>query len=420
MLIDGTKKPQEENTMIGGQPSGNIGGTSTLGQTGSKGPTASGGFTNLNKYIQANQGANNQTINKLNNTAQQSATEAQNAINQAKTVGQTAQQNIDKYKQDQDFVKSSLQSPPTGMANYDRFTNLRTGFNANPTQAQSQFEDASAQANATRTQKANELQNYTTSGGLTDWLRNQRTSPRYSQGSQSLDKFLIKGTNEGAQALQNIGQQAQQLSAEPGDFADIRSGIQSRAQALDPNLMSAEQIQNAANQRIAQERQALIDYQNRTRDAVADGGMKDNNVAGTIMMPDKLGETSGLIDRGGGLGETGQMRNLQNYLAQNDTDALVSRFTPEQIAKYTALARMSGQDPNDVIAANESAYQARNARTNQIASQYQDITEQERQQQMQQMQAQQAAEAERQKQLQQLLAIYAGSVGSAPSGVGWY
>jgi len=358
MLIDGTKRNQEENTMIGGQPSANITGTSTVGQTGSKGPTQSGSFTNLNKYIQANQGANNQTINKLNTTAQNTAGQAQSAINQAKTVGTTAQQNLDKYQQDQGFVKSSLEDPLKNV-NFDRFTQLRTGFNANPAQEQSQFDTATAQANATRTQKANELQNYTTSGGLTDWLRTQRQSPRYSQGSQSLDKFLIKGTNEGAQALQNIGQQAKQFQAEPEDFNTIRQGIQTRAQALDPNLMSAEQIQNATNQRIAQERQALNDWQNQqSYTAGKNNAITAGTYRGEDVIPLNIGGED-LIDRGGESGASGQANALIDYMRANDTGAIVNRFTPEQVARYTALARMAGTDPTEALTANEQAYQTR-------------------------------------------------------------
>lgn len=415
MLIDGTKRKEDENTMIGGAPQSNLSGSmsTNMGQTGSKGPTASGGFTNLNKYLQANQGANNQTINKLNTTANASAKEAQDAINSAKGVGMSAQQNLDKYKQDQEFVQGALDDPLKN-PNLAKFNELRTSFDANPSGQLSQFDQATATANATRGAKANELQNYTTQGGLTDWLRTQRTSPRYSQGSQSLDRFLLQGTPEGSQALQGIGQKATELGAEPSDFADIRSGIQSKAQALDPNFMNSAQIQNATNTKIQAERKALMDYQNQQAQ------MGPDMTAGTGGNELGKGGMPGLIDRGGAAGATGQANAMDEYMRANDTGALINRFSPEQIARYTALAQMAGEEPTDILSQNERLYQNRLRETNRVKEQYLAKNESERSAAMAQAQAQAQAEADRQKQLQQLLAIFAGAQGAPSSGVGWY
>jgi hypothetical protein len=417
MLIDGTKRNQEEqNPMIGGQPSSNITGTSNVGQTGSRGGTASGGFTNLNKYLQANQGANNQTINKLSNTAQQSAGQAQQAINQAKDVGTSAQQNLDQFQNDQQFVSQALANPLQA-PDISRFNRLRTGFNASPAQQQQKFDTATAEANTVRSQKANELQNLTTSGGLTDWLRSQRQSPRYSQGSQSLDRFLIKGTDEGSQALQNIGQQAQSLQAEPDAFSNIRQGIQTRAQALDPNLMTASQIQNASAQRLAQKRQQMIDFQNR-QSFVA--GEEAPMVAGTYRGESALVPTSNRpIDRGGGLSEGGQMLQLQQYMRDNDTGEIVNRFTPEQVAAYTALAQMTGEDPTGTLSANEQAFNQRLAQQRAVEQQYVQnrATEQARAEAEAVERDRQAREAERN---QRLLAIFAAMAGAqSTSGAGY-
>jgi hypothetical protein len=416
MLIDGTKRNQEEqNPMIGGQPSSNITGTSNVGQTGSRGGTASGGFTNLNKYLQANQGANNQTINKLSNTAQQSAGQAQQAINQAKDVGTSAQQNLDQFQNDQQFVSQALANPLQS-PDISRFNRLRTGFNASPAQQQQKFDTATAEANTVRSQKANELQNLTTSGGLTDWLRSQRQSPRYSQGSQSLDRFLIKGTDEGSQALQNIGQQAQSLQAEPDAFSNIRQGIQTRAQALDPNLMSASQIQNASAQRLAQQRQQMLDYQN-MQSYVA--GKDAPMTAGTLTSGGIGDLTPNLIDRGGAMGATGQMNALQQYMLENDRGAVVNRFTPEQVAAYTALAQMTGEDPTGTLSANEQAFNQRLAQQRAVEQQYVQnrATEQARAEAEAVERDRQAREAERN---QRLLAIFAAMAGAqSTSGAGY-
>jgi hypothetical protein len=421
MLIDGTKRNQEEqNPMIGGQPSSNITGTSNVGQTGSRGGTASGGFTNLNKYLQANQGANNQTINKLSNTAQQSAGQAQQAINQAKDIGTSAQQNLDQFQNDQQFVSQALANPLQS-PDISRFNRLRTGFNASPAQQQQKFDTATAEANTVRSQKANELQNLTTSGGLTDWLRSQRQSPRYSQGSQSLDRFLIKGTDEGSQALQNIGQKAQSLQAEPGEFNTIRQGIQSRAQSLNPNMMTSEQIANAASQRLAQERQALLDYQNRdaTFQVVADP---------TPTQPTEYDPFAGWnvsvgMPGGGNTVSSGtgdvvlnvtpelEVGSLTDYLRMNDSSPNVSRFTPEQIMAYRTLASMSGQEPSDILTQNEQLYQAKLQRRNQLADQYGQLRASAASEVAADRAAQAEAERKRQDQIRQIAAIIMGASG---------
>jgi hypothetical protein len=280
-----------------------------------------------------------------------------------------------------------LQSP-----DISRFNRLRTGFNASPAQQQQKFDTATAEANTVRSQKANELQNLTTSGGLTDWLRSQRQSPRYSQGSQSLDRFLIKGTDEGSQALQNIGQQAQSLQAEPDAFANIRQGIQTRAQALDPNLMSASQIQNASAQRLAQQRQQMLEFQNRQAfEASKDAPM----TAGTLTSGGIGDLTANLIDRGGAMGATGQMNALQQYMLENDRGAVVNRFTPEQVAAYTALAQMTGEDPTATLSANEQAFNQRLAQQRAVEQQFAQNQDAERMRQVQEAeQARQAAEQE--------------------------
>jgi hypothetical protein len=66
---------------------------------------------------------------------------------------------------------------------------------------------------------------------------------------------------------------------------------------------------------------------------------------------------------------------LDDYIRANDMSANVARFTPEQIARYTALSRMAGQEPTQILAQNEAAFQAKQQRRQQLEDQYGELRE---------------------------------------------
>lgn len=400
MLIDGTKRREDENMLSTQRGNGMIAGSTNAPQSGSRGPTSSGAFTNLNQYLSKNAGANNQTVQNLQNEANRTAQTAQQQTQAARQAGEQVQNRATQIRNDQQFVNEALQNPM--QADRNRFNRLRQDFNANLTPDIQTYDSATAQANQARQQAQQRLQGFTTQGGLTEYLRSQRTTPRYSQGSQNLDRALIQGVPEGRSALESIGQKANELSS-PADFGVTREDLIARQESLKGGPQSAADIRNAANQRMAQERQALLDYQ------VAQSGVGDKTgefTAGTGV--------GGVLSGVGGPVRPSGDSDLSTYLAANDRDARVNQFNADQVNRWRAIAEMSGADPNELLNQNLEAFRNRQNLTNQRISQYEQIQRNEQAQ----AEAAAQAEAERQRQQQQLLGLLALYFGAQNSGGG--
>jgi hypothetical protein len=317
MIIDGTKKKEEELGGAGanptlGQGSGQLtGGIS--GQTTTKGATGSGGFTNLNKYIDLNKGANNQTINNLGSAAGKFESEGMAANNQVNDASKQIQNKFAGYKGDQDFVKSAFNDPLK--ADQNRFGDLRKSLNINTQGDLSGFDDSTAQANATRSGNAAQMKAMTSKGGISDFLRSQRTGSRYTAGAQGLDNFLVSGTEEGQNQIADINKKSEALQNANQGFAAMRQGLTDQAQGLDQSLLSGTQIQERANRGLAENKGTLDAYQ--------DGANSGARFAG---------------DQSGGM-----TRKL---------------FNDDQKARYSALAGLAGEDATGYINDNKTAYDA--------------------------------------------------------------
>jgi hypothetical protein len=346
MIIDGTKRKEEEiaqggGTLIGGQQqtfAGGTGATSTNAAQNVNKPTNSG-FTNLNQYINKNQGTSNQTANKISGEADRQYGGIQTKIGEANKVGTGALTTINNFKSNQDTIKQNLSAP----RNITEFKTAVTGLNTDPNKGIEEFDSATAQAEAARKSTAANLANLGTGGGISEYLRTQRSSPRYSQGSQSLDKFLIQGTDEGQKAVTNVQARATSLGQTPTDFTNLKSKLTDAKSSLDTKFMTPAQVKAETAAILGKKRDDMTAFQNNQN---VDYIGKGNSTTGVQL----AGMGGSPIDRG----DPG--RGLREYLAENDTSARVARFTPEQIVDYATFAAMNDEDPAEFFRQNEQAY----------------------------------------------------------------
>lgn len=259
MLIDGTQRRQneQENTMLTGGQQGSGMSTSMAanpraGQTTQAGaPTKSGSWTNLSQYLDKNQSNATQTANRIGQATQQVASGAQAKLGEAETAGQEAQNQLQEIAGNQQFIQSAFEDPTQfvqNQTNLERFRGLRDTMNANPAQAINQFNTTATQAATEAGQAAQRLKQLQTQGGITNELRQVRQTPRYSAGSQALDRFLLTGTEPGQQVIQSAVQQGEQIAGDTR-LQDLANQMNEVAGGLNTNLLTADQIKNLGLQK---------------------------------------------------------------------------------------------------------------------------------------------------------------------------
>lgn len=259
MLIDGTQRRQneQENTMLTGGQQGSGMSTSMAanpraGQTTQAGtPTKSGSWTNLSQYLDKNQSNATQTANRIGQATQQVASGAQAKLGEAATAGQQAQNQLQEIAGNQEFIQSAFEDPTQfvqNQSNLERFRGLRDTMNADPADTINQFNTTATQAATEAGRAAQRLKQLQTQGGLTNELRSIRQTPRYSAGSQALDRFLLTGTEPGKQAIQSAVQQGEQIAGDTR-LQDLANSMNQVAGGLNTNLLTADQIKNLGLQR---------------------------------------------------------------------------------------------------------------------------------------------------------------------------
>ena len=253
MLIDGTKRKEddgENTTLNAGVGTGQIQGTNVQANPSQAGqPTRSGSFTNLNQYLDINKGNVAQTVGNLQNQIAPKLQETQSLIGNAERTGQDIRDRATSIRQDQDFVRSAIADPTKVTKDpnsFQRFQTIRNSFNSELPSIQP-FQNQMANANARREQTAANLQRVGTTGGLIDTIRDVRSNPNYSRGSQALDTFLIQGTDEGQKGIQNIMSQGQQL-ANDNRLNELYRNVLTSKSAIDPEIANAQAVANLTSQ----------------------------------------------------------------------------------------------------------------------------------------------------------------------------
>jgi hypothetical protein len=257
VLQNQEEEKEQENQQLGGGPltlsqgaqpaSGMAGGG---GQPTSRQRKGSGRFTNLQKYIDANQGAGARTGRQIERVAEKTQMRAEpekeQRLQDIRSQVDAERQRLGQAGQFAQTIQEGTTEELQNLANQqaDQFTQLRTGQTALP-QLQEQKQQTIGQIGQTAQQLGNIAEQSRTEGGRFNLLRQAFGSPRYSAGQRRLDQLLLQGTGSGAlgQLQQNLGniaqQEQQQLGQIQQEFDTSAQDIQTQAEAAQQQLQGA-------------------------------------------------------------------------------------------------------------------------------------------------------------------------------------
>lgn len=333
--------------------------TSSNGQQ--AGSTGSGRFTNLQKYIGANQGAGDRLgagitskVSRENEGASKEANTSASAVKDGIASAQNKLQTGNQYKSQVDSDNFNAKDLAGDNNKLQDFTQYRTGSAIDEAQLAKQNQAAQTNYMNLQNQMQTQLGQTQSDNGRFNMLKNTfgggsvYQNP-YSQGQQRLDGLLLQsgGGNQIGQ-LQNqlrtgvsaAGQQLGQLDAAGKTIGDIKSqesalasGLQSGIDAKTGKFVGdIEATQGAVNA----QRTADQDWANKQYAGLQGGQAVDKKFA------DMLGLTSGQ-----NIYNTLSGKNANayfNYGATNLTGAN-QLANQNQRSYYDSLAKLSGIDP---------------------------------------------------------------------------
>lgn len=215
--IIGTNRPDQTE----GQPQQLVSGTpSMLGQMSSgvqaqTGTPNQSGFTNLQRYIEANK-----DVSGLQNAITQKQQAITSPFEQAKTEAETQKQNVQTAIGGRTQAETSLReavekaktSPTTlSQADISNIRNLATTFNYDPSAVVNPFAQSLAGLQSKAETSAQGLENLATRTGQRQALMEGRVAPRSSLGGLELDAFLLGASPEAQARFEALPTQASQL-----------------------------------------------------------------------------------------------------------------------------------------------------------------------------------------------------------------
>lgn len=320
----------------------------------------SGRFTNLKKYVNANQGAGEQlgskisgnidrNVEKTNKEATSAAGNVANAVNAEKDrLSQGNQFN----QQLQDQSENGAQAIYGNEENKTRFSNLLNNQNI-ASNLSSQAQTASDAANRGLNAANQQVQNLGTEQGRFSLLQQSVKSPQYTQGQQRLDQLMLQAGNPN-QLVQNQrdlqGKVQNYGSAIANQYGDIGSQIgQVGTQAQD--------ISKLLGSTLGSETQNLVNAQNteagnlNTQNALANSALETyfTNGSSALTNPaqkaamDQMLASSGLTQGMRTYNVLKDPGSYQNYI-DNARVNLGSQdvLDANELARYNALYGLSG------------------------------------------------------------------------------
>lgn len=416
--IIGTNRPDTDQNVNGG-PQQLVSGTpSMLGQMSSgvqaqTGTPSQSGFTNLQRYIEANK-----DVSGLQGAITQKQQAITSPFEQAKTEAETQKQNVQTAIGGRTQAETSLReavekakTQPTSLSQADisNIRNLATTFNYDPSAVVNPFAQSLAGLQSKAETSAQGLENLATRTGQRQALIEGRVAPRSSLGGLELDAFLLGASPEAQARFEALPTQASQLrqaitpfqtqlgefqkvgslTAEDlqnkllGEVSGVRSGLEqnlpslieqraktdidfanrlARREALPGELeaLRAElarlnaptDIELATSQ--PQIQNMLSDFFALATPEYAVGGL---NPAKTPAPQTELetARRARLVQEQQNkinqtLAEQEALKNLENELAtQKSQIAYQQVLSPADIARYTAFAQLAGLDPSQFL-----------------------------------------------------------------------
>jgi hypothetical protein len=298
--------------------------------------SASGQYTNLQAYLDANKGNN-----QAQNLAGKVNTEVDEAANAQKQSEQSFKGLVDQNTVKEDLgLYDKIKQDPTalGQEDKDTFTKMRTAQYRGPKNLADDFSDyVNAQKENSEAQQAGQATQ--SESGRMALLKRFYGRPDYTQGQQKLDQLLVQNDEGADSAFSAAKQRADKQSASFGNLKDSLNQYAQQAAETTGNT-----AKNASNF-IGQQEQGLEDnlksnYQNEI--SRRDKEYNDINQAlasGQITQSQakklRLDASQGAVKLYG--------QNPLSYLSKSATPTL-SEFTSKgDAAKYQALADLAGQ-----------------------------------------------------------------------------
>lgn len=237
-------------TLSQGPQGGAGGGASGGSQPTSRQRKGSGRFTNLQRYIDANQGAAARTGQQIQRVAQnvqkRAEPEEQQRLADIRSQIDAERQRLGQAGQFAQTVQEGTTDQLSQLATdqADQFAQLRTGQTALP-----QLQEIGNQTLGQVGQTADQLQNIAdqsrTEQGRFGLLRQAIGGPRYSAGQRRLDQLILQGAGTGAlrDLQQGLSQEAQ---AEQQQLAALGQEFDTGFQDIDTQALTAQEQLQAA------------------------------------------------------------------------------------------------------------------------------------------------------------------------------
>lgn len=328
-------------------------------------PKASG-FTNIQKYIAANKGAGEKLAGRIGQDVERSEGEVNKAVQDTGTFGNQIQAEKDRIAQASGFAQQLGQDPTQLTADPNKlnaFTQLRTGQTAagNIQQGgQAAFDTAQNKLNTLNQQ----AQLVGTEPGRFQMLQQALGRPTYNKGQQRLDQLLVQSGGGGV--LGNLQKQATNAAQQAtGTLGTAQQGFQTglgevgtQAEAAkqqllgalggldDPNTPDVDESKGAfggLQQGLRTKQQEFINQNQTLKDAIQSGLGGENSLYKDQFSSDAL-RSLGLTQ-----GQSLYDLNLAELVQPKFERGMVTEqsvATPEQLARYNALASLSGSNPS--------------------------------------------------------------------------
>lgn len=332
---DDTSQLSSESGIIApSNSSSNSAATSTASK-----PSSSGQWTNLQSYLDTNQDQAARmgsdiagTINNEGSTAKQSLENNQASFNNSLGSSGASLAN------DKDSIDSALANPTdwaTDDSNVKRFQNDLNGQYTGPKNLSDVdgFNDTVSQ-----NQKAAEDVDLTKSeAGRMTLLENQYKRPDYNQGMKKLDQLLVSGNKDAQSSIAgtrdnwsglmgNLDEATQKAYSDAnGRVSDTKNANDYARNALDNTMSNAQTDLDSRTSNANTERQAEWDR------VLANLQQGKASAQDLTMLGLQSGDSLWNVDPTASLTQNGQVSKYQ-------------LGSPEEYAKFAALAKLSGQD----------------------------------------------------------------------------
>lgn len=301
----------------------------------------SGRFTNLQKYINANK--NTDYASKIGENLNKQEEDLSSSISGAKQeVENKVNPEITRLNNSNSLIQG-VGSNPTDIANDENklaeFNKLKQG---------NYIKDIGVNVDAQRQQAQSLQENANLANSETgryQLLRNAFNNPSYSKGANKLDQLLLQGQSGQLSKLQKDAQQKSQVANENvGNLSNLISDYQNQINTLGTNAatsandaitQSSKTLNDALTQRKEAEQAQRQEIYNQT---VA--GLQNNGIINP-QTSERLGLDAGV--RGYGINRQELLSYLNPNVANQNVE-IGNIISPEELAKYNALNKLSGNE----------------------------------------------------------------------------